>query len=129
MADQFEHQRGEAGGGTADRKRRAGEAAGQDAADDAGDQAALRRRAGGDGDAEAERQGYQENNKRRGKVVSYSIGATLDPLYPTWLACLPRFGMSTLKMAKIRLAEHESLARLPCVIGALLLRRKHIGPW
>jgi hypothetical protein len=68
LGDDLEDDDGQAGGGTADLQGRAGQGADDDAADDAGDQAALGRDAGGDGDAHAEGHRHQEDDDRGDEV-------------------------------------------------------------
>jgi len=69
LGDDLEDNDGQARGGAADLQGRAGQGADDDPADDARDQAALSRDAGGDGDAHAQRHRHQEDDDRGGEVT------------------------------------------------------------
>ncbi len=68
--DLRQHDRREAGGRPRNADLRATERADHDAADDAGDQAGHHRRAGGQGDAQAQRQGDEEDDQPGGEFAA-----------------------------------------------------------
>ena len=69
LVDGLEDQHGQTGGGAGDLEAAARQQAGDETADDAGDQAEFGRDAGGDGHAHAQRQGDQEDDEGGGEVL------------------------------------------------------------
>ena len=77
LLDRLEDQHGQTGGRAGHLEAAARQQSGDEAADDAGDQAEFGRHTGGDGHAHAQRQGDQEDDEGRGEVGPEGFGAQI----------------------------------------------------